>query len=115
MFIKPKNYIKTYRLDLGLELGAEKADEAYVVLREPSIIELTEIDGKGAGVEALKGLLKVLPAFIVEHNIYNSETEQATSEQVIELINSSLSASAKLLKDYLEAVRSPFRKKNEPK
>jgi len=115
MYIRPKNYIKTYRLNLGLEFGADKPEDAYVVLREPSIIELTDIDGAGVGSEALKALLKALPTFIVEHNIFNSETEQATAEQVVEFISSNLAASAKVLRDYMEKIKTPFRKKSESK
>lgn len=113
MFIRQKNYIKTYRLNIGLELGAEKAEDAYIVLREPSIIEITDIDGVGGGSDALKALLKALPSFFVEHNIYNSETEQATPEQVVELITGNISASVKVLKEYFEAVKAPFRSKKE--
>ena len=115
MYIKPKNYIKTYRLEFGAELGAEKPDDAYVVLREPSIIELTDIDGAGVGSDALRALMKALPTFIVEHNIYNSETEQATAEQVVELISSNIAASVKVLKEYMEQVKAPFRSKTELK
>jgi hypothetical protein len=115
MYLRPKNYIKTYTLNLGEELGAEKADDVFVILREPSIIELTDIDSNGAGTAALKALMKALPSFIVDHNIFIDEAKKATNEEVVETISANIAASVKLLNDYLKAVRSPFQKAKESK
>lgn len=111
MYIRPKTFYKTYRLELGAEFGTEKPEDVFIVLREPSIIELTDIDGAGVGSTSLKALLKALPGFIIDHNIYNSETEKSTNEQVVEMVSANIAASVKLLKDYLEAVKRPFQNK----
>ena len=114
MFIKSKNFIAKFRIDLGEELGAEKAEDAYVVLRECDTLELMELQGQDLK-QIVKILKTLLPSLIVEHNIYNTETEQMNSDDVTQLVYSKFKATTKVVREYVEKMTSPFQSKTASK
>ena len=112
MFIKSKNFIAKFRIDLGEELGAEKAEDAYVVLRECNTLELMDLQ---SAESVPKKLLEMIPALMIEHNFFESETAQMKAEDVAATICAKPVAAMKVLREYLEKVTSPFQSKTEQK
>lgn len=108
MVIK-KNYLFTARINLGLELGGEKEDDAYVEFREPNTIELMEIQDayQRGNTEIVKHFLGALPAMVIDHNLFD-EQAKLSADAAIRVIFDKPAAAMKLIGEFAEKVISPF-------
>lgn len=113
MFIKGKNFIATKKINLGLALGAEKDDDAFVVMREPTTLELMDLqESKEA---AGRKLLDLIPSVLIDHDFYESENVRMTPQAVAKTITEKSAAAMKVIGEYMEFVTSPFQKPTEGK
>ena len=86
MVIVNNNYLITARINLGRFFGVPEAD-AYVELREPSTFDALKMEKAAKGGEPEESLAvfrEILPRLIVEHNLYRSESEKLSPEEVVE-------------------------------
>lgn len=115
MVIK-KGYLFTARINLGIELGGEKEDDAFIELREPNTIELMEIQDayQKGNTEIVKHFLLALPAMVVDHNLF-SEQEKLSSAAAVNAIFDKPAAALKLIGEFAEKVVSPFPTRKDSK
>ena len=113
MLIKGKNFISSKRIELGLSLGAEKDEDAFLVLREPTTLELMDLqESKEA---AGRKLLDMIPALLVDHDFYESETVRMNAQGVARTLTEKPAAAMKVMSEYLAFVTSPFQSASETK
>lgn len=112
MFVKGKDFISTFRIDLGLELGCEKAEDAFIVLREPTTLELMDLQ---SSTEQARKILDMIPAVLIDHDFYVSENVRMNAQQVAQTIGEKPTVAVKVMGEYVEKVIAPFQKKNERK
>lgn len=82
-----RNFITTEKIDLSKFLGDE---ESYIVIREPSKIELFDLSKSYEGDDESKAAVyigRLLPDLIVEHN-FTDNGKPANNKKVVELIDS---------------------------
>ena len=95
--LSEKKYIFTNKLNID--------DEAWVELREPTLIEFKKFSDDGmANLEAAR---KLFPSCVVDTNLENDEGEKATGEQIWKQIEPSASLASRLINQWLESI--PFR------
>lgn len=120
MFIKQKDYdafLIKVKIEIGEELGLEKADEAFVELRELPTIEtlkMKELQDKGE-VVLIEYFKSILPQCIVDHNLYETETEKMSNEAITDMIFDKTNLASKVVGEYIEKVFFTQAKKNEDK
>lgn len=108
MFVRQKAYdnaIQKIRVEFGTLIGLEEDKEAYVVLKELPTLEmmkLNEAHEKGHK-ELLEFFRTVLPAIIVDHNLYETEEKKMTPEAVTQFIFEKLDVTSKVVSDYASA------------
>lgn len=113
MFIKGKNFISSKRIELGLALGAENDGDAFLVLREPTTLELMDLqESKEA---AGRKLLDMIPALLIDHDFYESETVRMNAQAVARTLTEKPAAAMKVMSEYLAFVTSPFQSVSETK
>ena len=99
------NAIQKVRVDFGTLIGLEKDEDAYVVLKELPTLEmmqLNEAHEKGRK-ELLEFFVEVLPLIIVEHNLYETETEKRSNDEVARFIYEKLDLTGKVIGEYASA------------
>lgn len=117
MFVKSKaNYLIQKRINLGLEFGCESPEDAYVLLREPNIHEMTVmregLDDKRE-VSLIEAYEKLLPDIIIDHNFFETDTEKMTVSQVAATLMERVAVFWRVVEEYSAAIRRPFDKKSE--
>ncbi len=113
MIINRTTYLKTVRVELGLELGAEKADEAWMLLREPSTLEWLELQEMAQEKQerAIVAKMRTLfPALVLDHNLYTDEATKLENADAVDIVFAKLPAAMKLIDDYIGVMRDPFAK-----
>ena len=107
MFVKSKHYanaIQKVTIKLGLELGLESADEAFVTFKEPSeneVLDLRAAENDKDRLESFKALFK---ATIIDHDFWEDETVKMDDGEVVDLLFEKVSTTDKLIKDYTASV-----------
>ncbi|MBO4393480.1 MAG: hypothetical protein J5800_03970 [Spirochaetales bacterium] len=100
-----ENAIQKIRVEFGTLIGLESDEEAYVVLKElptMEMMQLNEAHEKGRK-ELLEFFKDVLPLIIVDHNLYETETEKMSNEAVAAFIYEKLDLTGKVIGDYASA------------
>jgi len=93
------------RVEFGTLIGEEKDEDAYVVLKELPTLEmmsLKEAQEKGE-VELMKFFKAVIPSILTDHNLYETETQKMTKEEVANFIFEKLSVTSKVIGGYSNA------------
>lgn len=120
MFVKAKDfgkYIQTIRLSIGLELGLDSADEAFIKLRELPTMEMIALEKlqTGSDSDVCNYFREVLPSIIVDHNIYEDENVKMTNEGVCNLIFENTRLTLRVVKEYFSASFFTQSKRKEEK
>lgn len=108
MFIRQKalsNAIQKVKVEFGTLVGEPSDSDVYVVLKELPTLEmmnLKEAQEKGE-VELMKFFKAVIPSILTDHNLYETESQKMTNEQVAEFIFEKLSVTSKVIGDYSQA------------
>jgi hypothetical protein len=101
------------RVDIGhlRTPPTEKPEDAYVVLREPTYGELVGLaDSGGEALKNAEATSALLPALIIGHGFEVSDGVKATPVQVSDVIRSSSTLFAHVIKTWQEAL--PLAKKS---
>lgn len=82
------NVIKSVTISFGKYLGCPEDEDAMIVMREPTEIEViswreAQKDGLVKGIENFKDLMK---SIITDHTLMEDETVKMTNEDVVDLI-----------------------------
>ena len=107
MFARERDYsafLQTVRIDVGTLMGLEKDEDAYIVLKELPTLEmlrLKEASDKGERA-TLEVIRKLLPSMITDHSFFEDTKGQKKmkTEDVAELVFSSLELTAKVVDEY---------------
>lgn len=100
-----KNAIQKVKVNFGTLIGLEKDEDAYVVLKElptMEMMQLNEAHEKGKK-ELLEFFKDVLPRIIVDHNLYETETQKMANEDVASFIYEKLDVTGKVIGEYASA------------
>ena len=101
--LSEKVYDFTTKLDID--------GEAWVVLREPTLIEFKKFSDNG--MTNLETARKLFPSCVVDTNLETDDGEKATGEQIWKQIEPSASLASRLINEWLESI--PFRVGKEGK
>lgn len=101
-----KNAIKKVTIQFGTLLGLEKDEEAEIVMREPTQMEVcqwreAQTEGETKLLEKFRELLNDL---IISHNLMEDEKDKMAVSDVIDLIYEKMELVAKVLSDWTQAV-----------
>ena len=107
-YIRKKAYdnaIQKVRVNFGTIIGQEKDEDAYVVLKELPTLEMMQLkDAHEKGQKELLTFFKdVLPQIIVEHNLYETEKQKMTNEDVASFIYEKIDLTGKVIGEYASA------------
>lgn len=80
--------------------------EAWVELREPSLIEFKRFSGDDSQAN-LEAARKLFPACVVDSNFEDDDGNKATGEQIWKIIEPSASLASRVINDWLSSI--PFR------
>ncbi len=97
-----KDFIKTIKIDLREEFGAEADEDVYIVLREPptrQIMALSEAEEKGTAA-VVECFLEMFPELLVEHSLYKDEEHLMSNNEVKELLEEKMSLAIEVVKTY---------------
>lgn len=100
-----ENAIQKIRVDFGTIIGLEKDEDAFVVLKElptMEMMQLNEAHEKGRK-ELLEFFKDVLPLIIVDHNLYETEKQKMSNEDVASFIYEKLDLTGKVIGEYASA------------
>ena len=101
---KPYGGLETVKINVGLILGEEKDEDAFIVLKEPKV-EMTLLIKKEKGTDSTANLfLNMLDDLIIDHNLMETETEKMTNSDVAELARSKTKLGLHLLTEYTQAL-----------
>lgn len=120
VFIRQKalsNAIQKVKVEFGTLVGEPSDSDVYVVLKELPTLEmmnLKEAQEKGE-VELMKFFKAVIPSILTDHNLYETESQKMTNEQVAEFIFEKLSVTSKVIGDYSQAAFFTLENKAEEK
>ena len=101
-----KNIIQTVKVEIGTRLGQEKDEDVFVVIKEPSTeisLQLRKAAEKGEE-EVLSCFGANLTKLIVEHNLYETETELMSNDAVSELLLEKTEVFSRIASEYTESV-----------
>lgn len=120
MFVRSKNYgefLVKVKIEIGKELGLENDAEAFVELKELPTIETMKMkaiqeEGEVALIEYFKS---ILPNCIVDHNLYETDTEKMSNEAVTEMLFEKTTLATKVVGEFIDKVFFTQAKKNEDK
>lgn len=107
MFVRKQHYdnaIQKVRINLGLELGLESAEDAYVVFREPSEREVLGMRSAQNDTERVDEFEKIFKQAMKEHNFFEEEGVKMKDDAVIDLLFEKVETANKLMTDYSTAV-----------
>ena len=84
------NAIRKVAIQFGTSLGCEKDEEAEIIVREPTEIEVLDWNEANSvsSSEGMKRFKELLTAMIVSHNLMEDEQEKMSNEAVVDLIYS---------------------------
>lgn len=100
--IVTKDFIKTVKIDLREEFGADIDEDVFIVLREPptrQIMALSEAEEKGTSA-IVECFLEMFPELLVEHSLYKDENTLMSKEEVKDLLEQKMSLAVKVVTDY---------------
>ncbi len=99
------NAIQKIKVEFGTIIGQEKEEDAYVVLKELPTMEMMQLkDAHEKGQKELLGFFKeVLPQIIVEHNLYETETQKMRNDEVAAFIYEKIDLTGKIIGEYASA------------
>ena len=100
-----ENAIQKIRVDFGTIIGLEKDEDAFVVLKElptMEMMQLNEAHEKGRK-ELLEFFKDVLPLIIVDHNLYETEKQKMSNEDLASFIYEKLDLTGKVIGEYASA------------
>lgn len=109
MYVQTKNYgnaIQKVRINIGLELGLEEAEEVFIEMKEMStldVIKLKKVTAEGDEYGVTLFWKETLPKVIVNHNLYIDEQTKMTNEQVIDLVFEKVELTGKVFDEYAHA------------
>ena len=120
MFIKGRNYencIQRIRINVGIEAGLEKAEDAFITLKELPTLEMLKLkESSEKGEEETLSFFKgLLPEIIVDHNFYADDDGKVKMEnkELSDLVFGSLRLTMKIVEDYTSAAFfTPARKRD---
>ena len=120
MFVQKRDYgafLQSVRVNVGKEVGLEKEEDAYLVLRELPTLEMIELrDAYEKGQKELLVFFKeVLPKIIIEHNFYETEDKKMDNDAISRLIFERMDLSGKVIGEYSTAAFFTRQKKSEGK
>lgn len=120
MFIQKRDYgafLQSVRVNVGKEVGLEKEEDAYLVLRELPTLEMLELrDAYEKGQKELLVFFKeVLPKIIIEHNFYETEDKKMDNDAISRLIFERMDLSGKVIGEYSTAAFFTRQSKKEGK
>lgn len=108
MYIKKHNYdnaLRKVRIEFGTLIGLDTDAEAFVVLKEMdtlTTLKLRSLVGKED--EVIAYFKEVLPAIIVDHNLYETEDKKMSTKDVTSFIFEKLELSTKVVAEYTKAI-----------
>ena len=105
MFVRQKqldNCIQKIRINIGTNVGLEKDDECFIVLKELPTLEVLKLKkAHDEGIEAVMQYFKdILPLILVDHNLYETEQQKMTNEAVADLIYDKNDLTYKVITEY---------------
>lgn len=101
---KPYGGLETVKINVGLILGEEKDEDAFIVMKEPKV-EMSLIIKREKGTDSTASLfLNMLDDLIIDHNLMETETEKMTNKDVAELARSKTKLGLHLLTEYTKAL-----------
>lgn len=108
MYIHSKNHstaIQSVKIDIGLSLGLEKDEDAWIELKEMPAIELLQFRKavNNSETEALGYFRQVLPVIIRDHNLMLDESRKMSSEDVTALLYEKFFAIVAVVEKYTSA------------
>lgn len=120
MYIRSRdntNYIKKITINLGEELGQEKPEDVFLVLREMKTSAYLQMaDVAEEGTKAIFDFFRQeLPNLIVNHNIYETEAKLMSNEDIAELVFETKDATKKVVETYSNWLNFTQGKKPEDK
>ena len=120
MFIQKRDYgafLQSVRVNVGKEVGLEKEEDAYLVLRELPTLEMLELrDAYEKGQKELLVFFKtVLPKIIIEHNFYETDEKKMSVDALANLIFERMDLSGKVIGEYSTAAFFTRQSKKEEK
>lgn len=109
MFIKEKNYsnyIVKVKIEIGKELGLADANEAYIELKELPTIETMKLKNayEEGEVQLLNYFKDTLPLCIVDHNLYLTESQKMSNDEVTALIFEKTNLATKVIGDFIDKI-----------
>lgn len=103
MFVKKNsNYIITTKIEFGTFLGCKEDSEAYVVLREMDTYETLQLKKHTGEEELLMFFKELMPTLIVEHNLFETEADKMTNEDLVKLVFSKINLTTKVFGEYAQ-------------
>jgi len=119
-FIKSnqKDYLLKLRINIGHEMAMVKAEDVYIILKEPperDKIMLQEAYKEKDSHKLMDALYPILAGLIVEHNFYEDELTPMTEKGLIEFLKDKSFALEKVITEFAEWIQNPFAKKKEGK
>ena len=107
MFVREKHYknaIQKVKILVGLELGMEKAEDAFVTFREPSEKEVLLLKVAKDEAERIDAFQKLFEDSLIDHDFYETESQKMDNKAVVELLFEKIDTTDKIIKEYSEAV-----------
>ena len=120
MYVQKRNYgtfLQSVRINVGLESGLEKEEDAFITLRELPTLEmmnLREAYEKGQK-ELIMFFKEVMPSIIIDHNFYEDENRKMTNEALSNLVFERMELSGKVIGEYSKASFFTREKKSDVK
>ena len=115
---KEYNGLQVTKINVGQFLGEENPEDAYVVLKDPSIehsLEIRAANESGKLEDITKVFFRALPDLIVGHNLYETKDELMTNEAVAELITSVSQMALHVMQSFTKSLFSSPPSKTEEK
>ncbi len=115
MIIDRKNYLKTVRVEFGKELGGEKPEDAYFIIKEPDFKKSTELEAavyesklKNNNSILITKVQEILPELIVEHNLEIEKSKYYSNTEAVEIVFGKIEAALKVINNYFAEVKNPL-------
>lgn len=108
VFVRSKalnNAIQTVKVEFGTLVGEPNDADVFVVLKELPTLEMMKLKEaqEKSELELMQFFKAVIPGILVEHNLYETESEKMTNTQVADFIFEKLPVTSKVIGDYSNA------------
>lgn len=118
MYIQSKNghSKKTVRANIGIELGLETEEEAFIEFEEMGtrlMIALAQAYAEDDKKRSFDILFEGLEATIRDHNLYVDENTKMTNAELMALLENTPKAGIKVFNEYIQLVLFTQGKKND--